>query len=114
MDFTEIYKQTGHCVFSPNGLYIATAVQYRLCIRDSETLAITHLYSCTDGISEVKNTRFMKHSRLVEILYMYELVRLPGEGQIILRARAIDWELFKYLASVTKVSSSLKFHRMDG
>ena len=35
MEFTEAYKQTGPCCFSPNSRYIAVAVDYRLVIRDT-------------------------------------------------------------------------------
>lgn len=35
MEFTEAYKQTGPCCFSPNARYIAVAVDYRLVIRDT-------------------------------------------------------------------------------
>ncbi|KAJ3294247.1 WD repeat-containing protein wrap73 [Borealophlyctis nickersoniae] len=54
MDFTELYKQSHSlCKFSPNGLYLATAVQFRVVIRDSETLQILHLFTCTDHVQQV-------------------------------------------------------------
>ncbi len=54
MDFTELYKQTGNvCSFSPNGLYLATAVQYRLVIRDADSLQILHLYNGSDTIQDI-------------------------------------------------------------
>ncbi|KND00317.1 uncharacterized protein SPPG_04641 [Spizellomyces punctatus DAOM BR117] len=54
MDFTELYKQSLNlCHFSPNGLYLATAVQHRLVIRDAESLQILHLFACTDNIQHV-------------------------------------------------------------
>lgn len=54
MDFTELYKQSSNlCRFSPNGLYLATAVQFRLVIRDAETLQILHLFACTDTVQHV-------------------------------------------------------------
>ncbi|KAL9995138.1 hypothetical protein Hdeb2414_s0837g00952481 [Helianthus debilis subsp. tardiflorus] len=34
MEFTESFKQTGPCCFSPNARYLAVAVVYRLVIRD--------------------------------------------------------------------------------
>ncbi len=53
-DFTEVYKQTNSlCVFSPNGEYIATAVQQRLVIRESHSLQIVQLYNCTDLIQDL-------------------------------------------------------------
>lgn len=54
MDFTELYKQTGNLnKFSPNGLYIATAVHYRLVIRDADSLQILHLFQAAETISEL-------------------------------------------------------------
>ncbi|KAI9202344.1 quinon protein alcohol dehydrogenase-like superfamily [Polychytrium aggregatum] len=54
MDFTELYKQSsGLCYFSPNGQYLATAVQHRLVIRDSESLQILHLFSCVDEVQDI-------------------------------------------------------------
>ncbi|KAJ1558724.1 WD repeat-containing protein wrap73, partial [Nowakowskiella sp. JEL0078] len=54
MDFTELYKQTSNlCVFSPNGVYLATAVQYRVVIRDSQTLQILHLFSFPDAVQQL-------------------------------------------------------------
>ncbi|KAG2262811.1 hypothetical protein Bca52824_069890 [Brassica carinata] len=35
MEFTEAYKQTGPCCFSPNSRYVAVANDYRLVIRDT-------------------------------------------------------------------------------
>jgi len=55
MDFTELYKQTSNlCIFSPNGLYIAIAVQHRLVIRDAESLQIVQLFSCIDNIQAIE------------------------------------------------------------
>ncbi|KAB2053718.1 hypothetical protein ES319_A12G206800v1 [Gossypium barbadense] len=51
MEFTEAYKQTGPCCFSPNARYIAVAVDYRLMIRD--TLSFK-LFSCLDKISYIE------------------------------------------------------------
>lgn len=54
-EFTEIYKQSGSlCRFSPNGEYIATAVQQRLVIRDTHSLQILQLFNCTDSIQEIE------------------------------------------------------------
>jgi len=54
MDFTELYKQTGNLnKFSSNGLYIATAVHYRLVIRDADSLQILHLFQAADTISDL-------------------------------------------------------------
>ncbi|KAI8817774.1 uncharacterized protein EV422DRAFT_590168 [Fimicolochytrium jonesii] len=55
MDFTELYKQTSNlCRFSPDGRYLATAVQFRVVIRDAETLQILHLFTCTDSVQLVE------------------------------------------------------------
>lgn len=40
MEFTETYKQTGPCAFSPNARFLAVAVDYRLVIRDVLTLKV--------------------------------------------------------------------------
>ncbi|KAJ3172057.1 WD repeat-containing protein wrap73 [Geranomyces variabilis] len=55
MDFTELYKQSSNlCRFSPDGLFLATAVQYRVVIRDAETLQILHLFTCTDTVQFIE------------------------------------------------------------
>ncbi|KAG5462395.1 MAG: hypothetical protein BJ554DRAFT_5286 [Olpidium bornovanus] len=54
LDFTDVYKQSsGLCAFSPDGRHIATAVLYRLVVRDAETLQIVHLFTCTDLVQAV-------------------------------------------------------------
>lgn len=40
MEFTESYKQTGPCCFSPNARFLAVAVDYRLVIRDVLSLKV--------------------------------------------------------------------------
>lgn len=40
MEFTETFKQTGPCAFSPNARFLAVAVDYRLVIRDVHTLKV--------------------------------------------------------------------------
>ncbi|KAM8927069.1 WD repeat-containing protein WRAP73 isoform 2-T2 [Pelodytes ibericus] len=55
MDFSEGFKvsnQLGR--FSPNGRYLASAVQYRLVIRDTNTLQIAQLYTCLDQIQHLE------------------------------------------------------------
>lgn len=50
-DFTEIYKQSNSLVcFSPNGEYLATGVQQRLVIRETQSLEIIQLYASLDDI----------------------------------------------------------------
>lgn len=54
-DFTEVYKQSQSlCKFSPNGEFIATAVQQRLVIRQTQTLQILQLYTCLDNIQQIE------------------------------------------------------------
>ncbi|KAI3924033.1 hypothetical protein MKW92_004256 [Papaver armeniacum] len=57
MEFTESYKQTGPCCFSPNSRYLAVAVDYRLVIRDSFSLKVVQLFSCLDKISYIEWAR---------------------------------------------------------
>ena len=53
-DFTEVFKQSqGLVSFSPNGEFLATAVQQRLVIRESHSLQILQLFNCTDLIQHV-------------------------------------------------------------
>ncbi|EOY22790.1 Transducin/WD40 repeat-like superfamily protein isoform 4 [Theobroma cacao] len=54
MEFTEAYKQTGPCCFSPNARYIAVAVDYRLVIRDTLSFRVVQLFSCLDKISYIE------------------------------------------------------------
>ncbi|RWW76630.1 hypothetical protein BHE74_00015268 [Ensete ventricosum] len=54
MEFTDAYKQTGPCCFSPNTRYLAVAVDYRLVIRDVVSLKVIQLYSCVDKISYIE------------------------------------------------------------
>jgi WD40 repeat protein len=55
MDFTELYKQSGGlCQFSPCGRLVATAVQHRCVVRDSESLQILHLYTCLNPIQDIQ------------------------------------------------------------
>ncbi|KAI8801005.1 WD40-repeat-containing domain protein [Cladochytrium replicatum] len=54
MDFTDLFKQSlGLAKFSPNGCYLAVAVQYRLVIRDVQSLQIVHLFTFSDTIGEI-------------------------------------------------------------
>ncbi|KAF6989705.1 hypothetical protein CFC21_007007 [Triticum aestivum] len=51
MEFTEAYKQTGPCCFSPDARFLAVAVDYRLVVRDVVTLKVVQLFSCVDKIN---------------------------------------------------------------
>lgn len=51
MDFSESFRSSGpHPAFSPDGRFVATVVEYRLIIREVETLRVVQLYSCLDRI----------------------------------------------------------------
>ncbi|KAH7687595.1 Six-bladed beta-propeller TolB-like protein [Dioscorea alata] len=54
MEFTDAYKLTGPCCFSPNSRYLAVAVDYRLVIRDVHSLKVVQLYTCVDKIGYVE------------------------------------------------------------
>ncbi|KAG6415977.1 hypothetical protein SASPL_123398 [Salvia splendens] len=54
MEFTETFKQTGPCAFSPNATFLAVAVDYRLVIRDVHTLKVVQLFSCLDKITYIE------------------------------------------------------------
>ena len=54
MEFSEAYKFTGpRPEFSPDGRYIASVVDYRLVIRDAETLQVLHLFSNVDKVERI-------------------------------------------------------------
>jgi WD40 repeat protein len=55
MDFSEAYRISSiPPAFSPDGKYIATAVEYRLVIREVESLRVVQLYSCLDKIHHME------------------------------------------------------------
>lgn len=54
MEFTEIFKQTGPCAFSPNARFLAVSVDYRLVVRDVHTLKVVQLFSCLDKITYIE------------------------------------------------------------
>ncbi|XP_006642121.1 WD repeat-containing protein WRAP73 [Lepisosteus oculatus] len=55
MNFSEVFKHSNQlCKISPDGKYLATCVQYRLVVRDLNTLQILHLYTCLDQIQHVE------------------------------------------------------------
>lgn len=54
MNISETFKLTkGQCAFSPNGRFIANASQFRLVIREFETLQIIGVLTCIDSIDKV-------------------------------------------------------------
>uniref|UniRef100_A0A8C5XSD7 WD repeat containing, antisense to TP73 n=1 Tax=Microcebus murinus TaxID=30608 RepID=A0A8C5XSD7_MICMU len=55
MNFSEVFKLSGLlCKFSPDGKYLASCVQYRLVVRDANSLQILQLYTCLDQIQHVE------------------------------------------------------------
>jgi WD40 repeat protein len=55
MDFSEAYKFSGPSpIFSPDGRFLASVVEYRLIIREAETLSVVQLYSCLDRIDSME------------------------------------------------------------
>ncbi|XP_040501605.1 WD repeat-containing protein WRAP73 isoform X2 [Ursus maritimus] len=55
MNFSEVFKLSSLlCKFSPDGKYLASCVQYRLVIRDVNTLQILQLYTCLDQIQHIE------------------------------------------------------------
>ncbi|KAG2443903.1 hypothetical protein HXX76_002243 [Chlamydomonas incerta] len=54
MDFSESFRSSGPPpAFSPDGRFVATVVEYRLIIREVETLRVVQLYSCLDRIDSM-------------------------------------------------------------
>ncbi|XP_062962062.1 WD repeat-containing protein WRAP73 [Cynocephalus volans] len=55
MNFSEVFKLSSLlCKFSPDGKYLASCVQYRLVVRDVNTLQVLQLYTCLDQIQHVE------------------------------------------------------------
>lgn len=51
MNFSEQFKQNNYfCRFSPDGMYIANCVQYRLIVREVKTLQIVQLFTNLDAV----------------------------------------------------------------
>jgi len=55
LDFSEVYRCSGPPpTFSPDGRFLATAVDFRLVVRDVETLSVAALFSCLDRITHIE------------------------------------------------------------
>jgi hypothetical protein len=61
MDFSESYRCSLPPVFSTDGVYVAAAVEYRLVIRDVETLKVVQIYSCVDKIHRIDWSAGSRH-----------------------------------------------------
>ncbi|BDA42493.1 probable POC1 centriolar protein homolog A at N-terminal half [Coccomyxa sp. Obi] len=55
MDFSEAYRYSGSLpTYSPDGKYLATAEDFKLVVRDVDTLQVVQLYSCLDRIQQLE------------------------------------------------------------
>ncbi|XP_053256605.1 WD repeat-containing protein WRAP73 isoform X2 [Podarcis raffonei] len=55
MNFSEVFKLSSQlCRFSPDGKCLASGVQYRLVVRDVNTLQILQLFTCLDQIQHIE------------------------------------------------------------
>jgi hypothetical protein len=55
MNFSDLFKQTNLlCEFSPNGKYLANVSQFRVVIRDINSLEIANLFTCLDTINYIE------------------------------------------------------------
>nr|XP_022337622.1 WD repeat-containing protein WRAP73-like [Crassostrea virginica] len=55
MNFSELFRQSNQiCKFSPDGKFLASVVEFRLVIRDVDTLQIQNLYTCLDTIQHIE------------------------------------------------------------
>ena len=87
MEFTESYKQTGPCCFSPNARYIAVAVDYRLVIRDTISF-------------KVVNNRFCLITRIMFPSFCFMIVWLRRKSErnaCVLQATDFDDFFFSFL-----------------
>lgn len=55
MNFSDLFKQTSQiCEYSPNAKYLANVVQFRLIVRDLNSLEIVNMYTCLDTINYIE------------------------------------------------------------
>lgn len=55
MNFSDLFKQTCLlCEFSSNGKFLANVVQFRLIIRDINTLEVVNIFTCLDTINFIE------------------------------------------------------------
>lgn len=53
-DFSESYRCSLLPAYSPDGRFIAAAVEYRLVVREVESLKVVQIYSCLDKIHRIE------------------------------------------------------------
>ena len=52
MNFSDIFKQSsGHAAFSPDCTLLASAVSFRVVIRDASNLEVVHIWKCLDEVN---------------------------------------------------------------
>ena len=69
MDFSELFKATRLCSWSPDGRFLANAVQYRLIVRDAVSLKILHMFTCLDSLQHIEwSADATMHAMMQEIL----------------------------------------------
>lgn len=55
LDFSESYRATGpQPAYSPDGEYLATAVDYRVIVRDVDSLEVAAMFSCVDRVDQLE------------------------------------------------------------
>ena len=53
--YSEAYRYSGSLpAYSPDGKYLATAEDFKLVVRDVDTLQVVQLYSCLDRIKQLE------------------------------------------------------------
>lgn len=61
MDFSEAHTIGCTPTFSPDGRYIACAVDARCSVRDAESLLVSRIFTCQDRISQLQWSPGGKH-----------------------------------------------------
>lgn len=55
MNFSDLFKQTTQlCEFSPDGKSLANVVQFRLIVREMNSLEIKNIFTCLDTINYIE------------------------------------------------------------
>lgn len=62
MDFSDAYRCSGPApVFSPDGRFIASVAEYRLILREVESMRVVQLYSCLDRVDRCGEVQTFLH-----------------------------------------------------